>query len=87
MEANILWHTQIYLRTFIRDSNVARLEKHLDRHLQAQLLMFEAYPNNNLDGLASSFEFMRAEPTQSILPLGATSYIRGLETQWECRHR
>jgi len=83
----IFWHTQIYLRTFIRDTNLERLEKTLDRHLQAQLMMFETAPYATLGGIATSFEFLRSEPTDSILPLGSSIYIRALETQWEIRHR
>lgn len=81
------WETQVFIRTFLRDSNVGRLDKTLDRHLQAQLRMFEDYPGYNLNGSARSFQFMRAEPTNSILPLGAGIFIRGLETQWQVRHK
>jgi len=81
------WNTQVYLRTFVRDSNVTRLDKILDRYLQAQLHMFDNYPASNLDGIAKSLDFMRYEPTSSILPTGASIFIRGMETQWEVRHR
>jgi hypothetical protein len=83
----ITWNTQVYLRTYLRDSNVARLDKTLDRYLQAQLHMFDSYPASNLDGMAKSLDFMRYEPTSSILPTGASIFIRGMETQWEVRHR
>src|SRR5574337_860652 len=83
---DILWHTMIYIRIFLRNSNLSILEKMLDRSLEAQLQMFEDNPQYNLGGLAKSFEFLRAEPTDSFNPPGATLYIRCIETQWECEH-
>lgn len=83
---NTQWHTMIYIRLFLRNSNLSTIEKMLDRSLEAQLQMFETYPYNNLGGYAKSFEFLRAEPTDSFNPPGATLYIRCIETQWECQH-
>lgn len=83
---NTQWHTMIYIRTFIRHSNLSILETLLDRFLEAQIEMFESHPFYNLNGKAKSFEFFRAEPTDSFNPAGATLYIRCLETQWECQH-
>jgi len=84
--SNTQWQTGIFIRTFLRHSNLSTLEKYLDRTLEAQLKMFESDPYNHLSGLAKSFEFMRAEPTDSWNPPGATLYVRCLETQWECQH-
>jgi hypothetical protein len=84
--SNTQWQTGIFIRTFLRHANVSTLEKYLDRTLEAQLQMFEADPYNHLSGLAKSFEFMRAEPTDSWNPPGASIYIRCLETQWQCQH-
>lgn len=81
-----LWQTQIYCRYFIRNSVLGELEKIVDRHIEATLKMFEVSPYKTLGGLATSFEFLRAEKTDSILPEGASIYIRGLEVQWEVRH-
>ena len=80
------WQTQMYIRYFLRDSNLAYLEKQLDRHISATLKMFETAPFRTIGGLAQSFEFQRIEVPPSLLPLGATVFIRGIELQYEVRH-
>lgn len=84
---DIYFHTRIYLRTFLRDSKTDKLDKWLDRTLEAQMLMFEDAPYSTLNGLVASIEFLLAEPTDSFNPAGSTGYMRALETQWEARHR
>lgn len=84
---DIFYRTRIYIRTFLRHANVAILDAHLDRTLQAQLLMLEEYPYSNLRGKANSLHFMLAEPTSSHNPAGSTQYMRALEVQFEVEHR
>lgn len=86
-QRHVFWQTQIYVRYFLRHANISILGKLLDRHLEATMLMFEEPPYRTINGKVDSFEFLRAEVTDSILALGPTSYVKGLEVQWEARHR
>lgn len=84
---DIKYSTRIYIRTFLRHANISILDKHLDRTLEAQMLMFEEDPYNTINHKASELRFLLAEPTATHNPAGSTNYIRALELQYEAIHR